>query len=401
MDKIMRDSQINPSAANPDVKHAGIQYMGDLAAHGEHIKNTGAICNSSASHTYGNVMAVVEQYVLKEIFPPGVFKTVTASTTLASRQVTHLPMQLSKKEMPMMVLVPRIMYGQDDNRFLAHTLINSRMNNTFNTWGDGSLIPLAKDPRKRLYVHGHYNRAVMYIDFIMNFNTYNEQINYMSMINNMVPIGHNQFIKAPLELYIPNSFCELIGDLSHIPVKGKDKSVYDFLRYMNTIWDYPITYKLKGSSNSDEFFMYYLADIDTVFQEPQAGPGIKDGQLRRSFEVSFTVRCEFNTIGYFTLNSPDFKKSVRVPTTSDEGAIITMFSDSINLRDFDLPVGWVILSWPVFKLGIGKNSISIDTLLNESLRSVIDYHLKLGIPMERFIRFQFREDGEILDNEMF
>lgn len=396
---IGRDPQTNPSVANPDVKRAGVQYERNPGAEfGDHIKNTAAICNSSASHTYGNVLSVVEKYIL-DLFPKDLFKTVTASTTLASRQVTHTPSQLNKKELPMMVLIPRIMFGQDDNRFLAHTLINSRVTNTQNLWGEGSLIPLAEDRRKRVYVHGHYNRAVMYVDVVLSFNTYPEQINWMSHIHNQIPIGHNQFIKAPLELFIPEEFCELIGHVAKVPVKDND-SVYNFMRYLNSIWHHPITYKLKGGSNTDEFFMYYIADIDAVFQEPQTGTGMKDGQIKRNFEISFSVRCEFNTIGYFTLNSPSFKKPVRVPS-KENLTIAPIFSDVINLNDFQLPVGWTILGWPIFKLATGENSISIDSILNDSLRTTIDYHLKFGIPMDRFIKIEFRENGEILNNELF
>ena len=390
----------NPGQGNRKINLQGVQYERNPGAeYGEHIRNTGAICNTSASHTYGNVMSVIEKYIL-DSFPPDLFKTVTASTTLASRQVTHLPKQLHKKELPLMVLIPRIMFGQDESRFLAHTQINSRITNTHSFYGDGSLLPLAKDPRKNVYVHGHYNRAVMYIDVILTFNTFAEQMNYMSYIHNMIPVGHNQFIQAPLELYLPGEFCSLLSNVSKVNIHDEDNSVHDFLTYMNSIWNYPITYKLKGGSNSDEFFMYYIADIDTTFQEPQAGQGIKDGQIRRGYDISFTVRCEFNTIGYLTINSPDLKKQIHIPTKGGD-AIVPIFSDVIDLNDFNLPIGWTILGWPIFKLKNGENKISIDGILNQSLRAVIDHHLKLGIPMERFIKVQFRENGQILDNELF
>ena len=387
--------------SNPDVQHyQGVQYERNPGAeYGNHIKNTAAICNTSASHTYGNVMSVIEKFMLDEIFPKGLFKTVTMSTTLASRQIRHTPAQLHKKELPMMVMVPRISFGQDDDRFLGNTLINSRVTNTHAMWGDGSLIPLAEDKRRKLWIHGHYNRAVMYIDVVLTFNTYSEQQNWLSYIWNMVPIKHNQFIKAPLELYIPKEFCQLISNVGKVPIE-ENNSVYKFSSFMNSFWFHPITYKLKGGSNTNEFFMYYIADIDTVFQEPDKGPGIKDGQIRRGYEITFTIRCDFNSIGYFTLNSPDIKKPVNI-LPEDDLAIVPIFSDVINLNDFDLPLGWSVLCWPIFKLGDNENSISIDNILNQSLRAVIDHHLKFGIPMNRFINIQFRENGEILNNELF
>ena len=396
----MRFPHTNPAVGNPDVRMVGVQYEKNPGAeYGDHIKNTAAICNTSASHTYGNVMSVIEKYIL-DLFPKDLFKTVAASTTLASRQLTHLPRQLHKKEVPTMVLVPRIMFGQDDNRFLAHTRIASRFTNTQSIWGEGSLLHLARDKDKRIWVHGQYDRAVLYIDVVLSFHTFAEQVNYMSYIHNMIPIGHNQFIRAPLELFLPGEFCTLLSNVANVPIEDEHQSVYKFLTYMNSIWYHPITYKLKGGSNSDEFFMYYLADIDAVFQEPTAGPGIKDGQIRRHFEISFSVRCEFNTVGFFALNAPEFKKQIMIDTKTDL-SVIPIFSDQINLDDFHLPVGWSVLGWPIFKLKIGENTISIDNILNKSLRVVIDHHLRFNIPMERFIQIQFRENGQILNNELY
>lgn len=395
-----RDYSVNPNVSNPDVQLQGVQYeRNPEAEYGEHIQNTGAICNTSASHTYGNVLGIVEKFLV-DTFPADLFKTVTAATTLASRQIMSVPSQLRKKELPMMVLVPRIVFGQEDNRFLANTLINSRVTNTHALWGDGSLLEMAKDPRKGLFIHGHYNRALMYVDVILSFNTLNEQINWISYIHNMIPVGHNQYIRAPLELYIPSEFCSLISNIAKVPMKDEQGSVYNFLTYMNTIWDNPITYKLKGGSNNDEFFMYYLTDIDTVITDVQAGPGVKDGQIKRAFDITFTMRCEFNTIGYFTLNAPDIKKDIVMADTSDP-AISTLFSDNIDLDDFELPVGWIVLSWPIFKLDYGESSIKIDSVLNESILAVIDHHVRLGIPIERFLKIQFRENGTILTNEKF
>lgn len=392
--------QFTPGMSNPDANIKGLQYeINSDAAYAHHIKNTCALCNTSASHTYGNVLSVVEKYLL-DSFPKNLFKTVTASTTLASKQVDHLPHQLLKKEVPIMVLIPRIVFGQDD-RFLSHTLVNEVKTKTSSFWGNGSLIELAKDTKRHVYINGQFNRCVMYVDVVLSFNTYSEQVNWMSYMYNMFPIGHNHFIKAPLELYIPENFCELVSNVAKVPIHDENGSVQNFLSFMNGMFYHPITYKLKGGSNSDEFFMYYIADIDTTIQPPEAGPGIKDGQIKRNFDISFTIKCEFNTIGYFMLNAPSIKKPIMIDAPVDDMAIVPIFSDVINLDDFNLPIGWSIYGWPIFKLKPEENSISLDPILNQSLKSVIDYHLRFSIPMEKFINIQFRENGEIINNELF
>ena len=182
----------------------------------------------------------------------------------------------------------------------------------------------------------------------------------------------------------------------------QDESVHDFMRFMNSIFYHPITYKLKGGSNSDEFFMYYMTDVDTVISDLQSNEGTKNGQIRCNFGISFTVRCEFNTIGYLTLRTPNIVRPTVVDTTvDDDGSIIPMFSDEINLDDFQLPIGWTVLTWPIFKLDEDESDISLSPVLNQSLEAVIDYHLRMGIPMDTFIKIQFREHGQILNDEAF
>ena len=191
-----RDYHVNPSIANPDITTA-VQYEKNPGAeYGEHIKDTYAICNTSASHTYGNVLAIIEKYLIDQFNAQVEFKTVMANTTLASRQVRHLPHQLYKKELPIMALVPRISFGQDDNRFLGHTLINDRYTDTHSLWGEGSLLPLAIDRDHSVWVHGHYNRAVMFVDILMAFDTYAEQINCVSYIHNILGVNHNKIGRA-------------------------------------------------------------------------------------------------------------------------------------------------------------------------------------------------------------
>jgi len=394
------DSHIHPSLDPRNVKQTNVQFEQNVGAeYGEHIKNVTAMVNTSSTHTYGNVMSVIRKWLLDK-FPPDTFKSVVMGTAIASRQLRHRPHQLQKHEMPTMVLVPRIVFGQDENRFAGRTLMNERMTNTHALWGFGNLIQLAHDRKRDLWVHGRYNRAVMYVDVVMSFTTLTEQMNWMSYIFNMHPIGHPQFIKAPLELYLPKDFCHMLGNLAGIPpYREDDQTVGDFLSYMNSFWCNPVTYKMKGSSGGDAFFMYYVTDIDTVVDPPQAHDPVKDGQSKRNFNISFTIRCDFNTVSYLTINSPQIRNPIQIRNV-DEDTIIPIFTDNIDLSNFELPIGWSVYEYPIFKLDIGEDSIGFRELLNTSLNVMIDHHLLNGVPIERFLLIQFRENGKII-NEPF
>lgn len=398
---INNDSHISP--ANPKV-NTPVQYEYDVGnAYGpEHIQNVGCVCNSSASHTYGNVMAIVEQFLVDK-FPPDVFMTKTVSTTLASRQLRHVPSKLTKLDYPMLVLAPRIVFGQGEDRFLGHTLLNDNFYNLHMQWGDGSLIPLGMDRNKHIFINGKFNRALVYIDIVLAFDTYAEQMNWMSYIHNMLNIGHPKDIKAPMEIYIPPQFCELISKLSGVPVMDSVGSTYKFTKYMNSLWTHPITYKLKGGSNSFEYFMYYVPDINLTIQEPSYGEGMKDNQIKRAYDITFTVRCEFNTIGYYTLTCPQLQRNIDISNYQETSTrhVETIMTDYVNLNDFDMPLGWKVLSWPIFKVKKGTNSINIDEVLNESLRVMIDYHLNMGMSVDKFINVQFRDHGSIINEDFY
>ena len=390
----------NSTLADPNIHLAGVQYeRNPNAEYGYHINNTGTICVTSISHTYGNVLGIIEKFLI-DLFPIDYFKTVLPATQIAARQLKHTPNKLSKKEAPIMLLSPRVVFGQDENRFLGHTQFNDRMTNIHSYWGDGSLISLAEDRRKNIYIHGNYNRMVMYVDVVCTFDTYGEQLNTTNYIYNMFPIGHTQSIATPLELCIPKHMCSIISGLSKIPIKDNKGSVYDFLTYMNTIWNGTITYKLRGGSNSDEFLWHYLTNIDVTFQDINMDQGQRSGQTVHNYGITFTIRCDFNTIGFLKITHPEFKTLVTVPDTS-ENTIHTIFTDTINIKDFTIPMGWTILSWPIFKLEENENTIDISSILNDSLNTAIDYHLKINKPIENFINIQFRENGQIISKELF
>ena len=71
----------------------------------------------STSHTYGNVLAFIQNWVLS-LFPEDMFKTIHVNSKIAHRQIRSTTHEFIKKTKPMIIFRPRIA-EHDEDRFFA------------------------------------------------------------------------------------------------------------------------------------------------------------------------------------------------------------------------------------------------------------------------------------------
>jgi hypothetical protein len=113
--------------------------------------------------------------------------------------------------------------------------------------------------------------------------------------------------------------------------------------------------------------------------------------------ITFTIRCEFNTIGLFDLSVPN-PGPYRVITPPKSSIAIPIFSDAFNEKDFPLSYGWTILAKPIVKLDWDEREVSIQSVLGITLNRMIDYHLQHGIDVGLFIDVKLRENHCLIDD---
>lgn len=363
----------------------------------EYWKNNYMTVYTSASHTYGNALSSVEQYII-DLFPPGLFKTVHTAMGSSNRQLRSTPLQLIKKRFPMVVSKARIDYGQDGNRNLGYTLLTDRLGPGQMGWGLSNLQPLMSDRYHGFRLDWFLNRWVMNIDFILAFNTINEQINWMNYFQNSTQIGHPFLLVKPLETVLPKPLINEISYLSGIPVYKKE-CVGPFLQYLNAISQDPITYKMKSGSGNDEFFRYSMAEMDVTISPPEADEGTRSSQTTRLYEISFSVRVEFNGVGYFFLSSPKIRYGSDKPVFPDESdhSVICHYTDDLNYRLIQTPPGWSILATPTIRFAsYDDNEVSIKPILDESLDKMISFFLSNGMDPSLFLKFEFRQRSHVV-----
>ena len=352
----------------------------------------------SISHTYGNALAFIQNWIIN-LFPKDLFKTIHVNSKIAHRQLKSTPHEFLKKTKPMIVFRPRIAM-HDEDRFLKGTQLTERQTDLYNKWGLTNLQPFFNDPKNNLSIKYQLNRTVMYVDVILVFSTLMQQLNYYHYIENSVRINHPFFLSTCLESYIPQEMLKIVSDCVNIPLYDENGSTKEFLTYMNQNSCYPITYKLQGSSKSREFYRYYPVNIDTTITDLERDEGEKSGNVMNQFQISFTVKMEFNSTGFYYIfgeNIYDLKLPIVDGGSSD---IIPVFTDVLLHDDLNLKPGWSLYNRASYRFDKDDdNYVNFDEMLNSSIRDAIKYHLDNGITVYDFIDVMIRKQGEMLRME--
>lgn len=356
-------------------------------------------------HTIGNVTGIVMQFIVDQ-FPNKTFNTVMPSVKIAHRQLRHTPKQIRSQPYPMCIVNPRVSLSGIDNRLAAGSFGTTLWQTTSNRFRNRSEMDiLLFDKRKGIEWRGKLNRLVVNFDFVLAFQSMTEQLKWASYLINKIPTdGHFFDIDTALELAIPDGFLEETSRYAGIPVHDQKYGVAPFLDYLNMNSVFPISYRFSSGRHKDAFYSYYMTSILCNISDLNYSQVTKNGMVEQDCPITFTLRCEFNTIGMFDLSVPN-PGPFRIIEHKESDISIPIFSDTFNEKDFPLPYGWKIHSRPIVKLDFNEKEIEFGDVLGITLDRLITYHLKNNIDPRLFISVMLREnhslisDGYIIDWE--
>ena len=168
------------------------------------------------------------------------------------------------------------------------------------------------------------------------------------------------------------------------------------MRYLNGNSVYPITYKLQGSSGTEEFYRYYPVNIDTIITNFNTDEGERTNHVTGKYQITFNLRCEFFGTGFYYLFTDKIKDHKIISVDNNSSQIIPIFTDVLTHDDIDLPMGWKLYASPSCRIENKNDSVCIDSLFNDSIRKVLEFHLKKGIPIGEFFKLRVRKQGQLL-----
>ena len=352
------------------------------------------MCQCSTAHTFGNVTAYIQKWLL-DLFPDETFKTIHVNSKIAHTQLRSTPKEILKKSPPMLILRPRIEWN-DSSRFLNGTMLIQRQGDLYHTYGGTNLQDFFQDNVNKVAIKYQLNRHVMNFDVVLIFNTLMQQINWSNYILNAVRCDIPFTLSTCLESYISPELLHILSHTVSFPKADEPDGLPDFLRYMNAHSLYPITYKMQGSTQTEEFYRYYPVNIDTIMTNFSTDEGEKVGHIQDRYQISFSLRCEFYGTGFYYLFSDKVHEHTILTVDKEDSSIIPVFTDVLTADDINLPMGWQLYASPSCRLEYENDSVCIEPLINDSIKAAIRYHIEHGIPMVEFFKIRVRKQGKLL-----
>lgn len=381
-------------------KDNGYQLNGLSPKEHPHEYSLSLACQSGTDimHSIGNVTAIALQFII-DLFPDNTFATALPSTQLSHRQLRHTPKQIRSQPYPMCIISPRVSLSGLDNRLAAGSFATTTWSNTSNRFQNRSEMPeLFFDKQKKIMWRGKINRTVAYFDFVLSFQSYSEQLRWASYLINKIPTDGGFFdIDTALEMALPDGLLEETSRYANIPIKDNNGNVSEFVDYLNINSVFPISYRFSSGRHTDAFYAYYMTSLLCNIGELNYSNGTKSGMVESDYPITFTMRCEFNTIGMFDLCVPN-PGPLRKLQPKNCSIAIPIFSDIWNEKDFPLAYGWKIHARPIVKMDWGEQELYIGSSFGNAINQMIDYHLEHHIDVGLFISVKLRENRCLIDD---
>lgn len=353
-------------------------------------------CQSSSAHTFGNVTAYVQNWLLG-LFPEGLFKTIHVNSKIAHTQLRSTPNEFLKKQSPMFIIRPRVDWT-DSTKFLNGTMLTERQGDLYHSYGGTNLQPFIHDNKNKVAIKYQLNRHIINFDVVLIFSTLIQQLNWSNYFLNAVRQNIPFNLETCLESYLSPELLKQLSFCANIPMVDHDGSTKEFIKYLNANSLYPITYKIQGSTGTEEYYRYYPAKIDTIINNFSTDEGEKSGHVMTRYQITFSVRCEFYSTGFYYLFSDKLDKKTIISVNTDDSTIVPIFTDVITQDDIDLPLGWKLYASPSCRLEHSNDTLNIESLFNDSIKQAFKFHMERGIPLGEFFKIRIRKQGKLLQD---
>lgn len=393
------EGKVSADTRDPRLKYQYNSMSPEVNPHGYSLS---LACQSGTDivHSIGNVTAVLLQFIIDQ-FPSNTFATAIPSTQLAHKQLKHTPKQIRSQPYPICIVNPRVSLLGLDDRLAAGSFATTNWSSTSNRFGNRSEMPrLLYDSQKGIEWRGKLNRVVVYLDFVLSFQSMTEQLKWASYLINRIPVDGRFFfdIDTALELAIPDGFLAETAKYAKVPIKDEKGSVSKFVDYLNMNTDFPVSYRFSSGRHKDAFYMYYMTSLLCKIGEfNYTTVNRSNGLVETDCPITFTLRCEFNTIGMYDLSVPNPGPYISIPA-KESTVSIPIFSDAWNEKDFPLLYGWKIQARPIIKMDDGEKEVFIGGTFSNELDLLIDYHLDNHLDIDLFISIKLRENKCLIND---
>ena len=215
------------------------------------------MASPSTSSLYGNVGCAIRQLILSK-FPYNFFQYMNVSTEVAFHNLrrqfgSNTRTEMTKRKYPQLIIQPSYQVP-DQDAFLQNIPLTKNDMDIQSNLDKRYLFEVIKDNEHNWALKFKVNRDRIEYEISVITQTMHQQLDlYKAMLNQMT-WDRTFYYPAALEAVIPKTMINYMGKLCNIDINKYPEMIPTFLRHMNSISGYPITYKVRNASATDEFF---------------------------------------------------------------------------------------------------------------------------------------------------
>ena len=376
------------------------------------------MASPSSSSLYGNVGCAIRQLILSK-FPYNYFKYMNVSTEIAFHNLrrqfgSNTNNEISKRKYPQLIVQPSYQVPDQDG-FLHNIPLTKNDMDIQSNIDRRYLFEVIKDKEYDWSLKFKLNRDRIEYDVQVITQTLHQQLDIYKAMMNQMTWDRTFYYPAALEAVIPKSMVEYISRLCNMDIYTYPEFIPMFLRHLNSVSGYPITYKVRNASATDEFFMYYQHNLVVTYTDLQLESANKKGMVDESYTISFRVIVDFNLPGLFILDGAENNlskiKGILVDKTStgkgydeDLDEFIPLFSLSGFYNRFPQRRDGLTLYGSFLFTSEEKtdqDTADIGLLIEPDHQKAIRFHTKYGMLDKTICEVFVMKDSEELSEDQF
>lgn len=264
------------------------------------------MASSSVSSLFGNVGCGIRELILSK-FPPHYFKYTNVSTELAFRNFSRVLgrnslNEIRKRVKPYIVIQPVYQVPEQDS-FLQGINLTKNIDDLEYGISGRELFTVLKDDKYDYNLKFKLNRDKIEYEVKIAVESLHQQLDLYKALQNHIVWERSYFHPMALESVIPKNVIYYISHLCRMDVDENPEMIPVFLKHLNAVSaGYPITYKMRNASATDEYFMYYMHNVVVTFYDFNLDSVEKRNMVDDHYELSFRVSAEFNLPGLYIID---------------------------------------------------------------------------------------------------
>lgn len=281
-----------------------------------------SLANGSSSSLYGCIGCAIKDMIMSK-FPSSYFKYTSVSSELATRNIrrsfggNNSNVEIAKRQKPYLIIQPTYSVMDLDGP-LQNIPLTKNFDDLQYRVDKRYLFEVIRDPEYGYSLKFKLNRDRIEFDVTVTTSTLHQQLDIYRTILNQIIWERSYAFRVALEAVIPKPMIAIMSKYCNMDLEQDERYIPMMLRRLNKCSGYPITYKLRNASASDEWFMYYTHNIITTFSDLTIESGNKKNMSDESYNITFRVTAEFNMPGVYFIDTFKENKGIDVTLKTKE-----------------------------------------------------------------------------------